>query len=61
LSLLSAHLPGALKVLSSLSGIFIKGKEVTIISKADCDQACLVTELGIKTSSIEEEEDKREQ
>jgi hypothetical protein len=61
LSLLATDLPSALKVPVSHLYIPAKYKEVQVISKADCNKAYMITELGIETSSIEEEEDRREQ
>ena len=53
-------LPGAFEVPASLLCVLAEGKEVQVISKADCNEACLVTELGVETSSVKEEEDRGE-
>ena len=58
---LATDLPGALEVPASRLCIPAKGKEVQVIGKADCNKASIVPELGIETSSIEEEENRREQ
>jgi hypothetical protein len=61
LSLLAIDLLDTLKVLVSCLYISAKYKKVQIISKADCNKAYIIIELGIETSSIEEKEDKRKQ
>jgi hypothetical protein len=61
LSLLATDLPGTLKVLASHLYIPAEHKEVQVVSEADYNKAHMITELGIETGSIEEEEDRREQ
>jgi hypothetical protein len=61
LSLLAIDLPGTLKVLASRLYIPAEYKEVQVISKANYNKAYMITELGIETSSIEEEENRRKQ
>jgi hypothetical protein len=58
---LAIDLPGALKVPVSRLCIPAEHEEVQVVSEADCNKACMITELGIETDSIEEEEDRREQ
>jgi hypothetical protein len=60
-SLLATDLPGTLEVLVSRLCIPAEHKKVQVISKANCNKAHMITELGIETGSIEEEEDRREQ
>jgi hypothetical protein len=60
-SLLATDLPGTLEVLVSHLYIPAEHKEVQVVSEADCNKAHMITELGIETGSIEEEEDRREQ
>jgi hypothetical protein len=60
-SLLATDLLGTLKVLVSCLYIPTEYKEIQVISKANCNKAYIIIELGIETSSIEEEEDRREQ
>ena len=60
-SLLATNLLGAFKVPACLLCVLAKGKEVQVICEADYNKASLVTELSVKTSSIEEEKDKGEQ
>ena len=47
ISPLAARLPGGFKVAVGRLYVLTKRKEVKVVSKADCNKACVVLELGI--------------
>jgi hypothetical protein len=61
LSLLIIDLLGAFKVLVSHLYIPAEYKKIQIISKANCNKANIIIELGIETSNIKKKENKRKQ
>jgi hypothetical protein len=46
----------AFEVAASLLGVFSKSEEVEIVCKSDGYEPCVVLELGVEASGIEEEE-----
>jgi hypothetical protein len=57
---LATDLPGALEVPASRLRILAEREEVQVVGEADCNKARMITELGIETGGVEEEEDRRE-